>query len=269
MTDSCRVTGRKFKTLRVSSVGSTQTSNYSKTEMETTTSEKKDMEVQTEVEQKATTSCEVDEEKLAEWLKRIYPSVKKELDDISNSKAFKGYKVSTDSSDANCKLVQTVSVSSQMKDGTIGSNVSALSWNSTNNTVAIACTYKHNSWCYHEGLVLFYTLDRDDNLPETPRFKLTTESCVTDLQFHSLLPAIIVAGLFSGGIIVWNIQKEEEQIIASVDGLGDGITQLSWVADINSAKNLLLASSSLDGLLSLWNFNHNDSTLIIKERLVL
>jgi hypothetical protein len=237
--------------------------------METTTSEKKDMEVQTEVEQKATTSCEVDEEKLAEWLKRIYPSVKKELDDISNSKAFKGYKVSTDSSDANCKLVQTVSVSSQMKDGTIGSNVSALSWNSTNNTVAIACTYKHNSWCYHEGLVLFYTLDRDDNLAETPRIKLTTESCVTDLQFHSLLPAIIVAGLFSGGIIVWNIQKEEEQIIASVDGLGDGITQLSWVADINSAKNLLLASSSLDGLLSLWNFNHNDSTLIIKERLVL
>jgi WD40 repeat protein len=73
----------------------------------------------------------------------------------------------------------------------------------------------------------------------------------------------------TGGIIVWNIQKEEEQIIASVDGLGDGITQLSWVADINSAKNLLLASSSLDGLLSLWNFNHNDSTLIIKERLVL
>ncbi|XP_068909123.1 NADH-ubiquinone oxidoreductase 49 kDa subunit-like isoform X2 [Tenebrio molitor] len=259
----------RWKVKKVSSVGSTQTSNYSKTEMETTTSEKKDMEVQTEVEQKATTSCEVDEEKLAEWLKRIYPSVKKELDDISNSKAFKGYKVSTDSSDANCKLVQTVSVSSQMKDGTIGSNVSALSWNSTNNTVAIACTYKHNSWCYHEGLVLFYTLDRDDNLPETPRFKLTTESCVTDLQFHSLLPAIIVAGLFSGGIIIWNIQKEEEQIIASVDGLGDGITQLSWVADINSAKNLLLASSSLDGLLSLWNFNHNDSTLIIKESLIL
>jgi hypothetical protein len=77
------------------------------------------IQVQTEVEQKATTSCEVDEEKLAEWLKRIYPSVKKELDDISNSKAFKGYKVSTDSSDANCKLVQTISVSSQMKDGTI------------------------------------------------------------------------------------------------------------------------------------------------------
>jgi hypothetical protein len=83
------------------------------------------IQVQTEVEQKASTSCEVDEEKLAEWLKRIYPSVKKELDDISNSKAFKGYKVSTDSSDANCKLVQTISVSSQMKDGTIVNYISS------------------------------------------------------------------------------------------------------------------------------------------------
>ncbi|RZC40462.1 hypothetical protein BDFB_008458 [Asbolus verrucosus] len=86
--------------------------------METSTSEKKDMEIQTEG-QESTSNVEVDEEKLAEWLKRIYPRVKKELDDVANSKAFRGYRLSTDTSDANCKLVQTVDISSLVKDADI------------------------------------------------------------------------------------------------------------------------------------------------------
>lgn len=81
-----------------------------------------------------------------------------------------------------------------------GSNVSALSWNSTNNTLAVSCTYKHNSWCYHEGIVLIYTLNADDNLPESPKLKLTAEACVTNVEFHPILPAIIASGLFSGEI---------------------------------------------------------------------
>lgn len=55
-------------------------------------------------------SCDVDEDKLAAWLKRIYPQVKKELDDCSTSKAFKGYKLTSDKSEANCKLIQSVDV---------------------------------------------------------------------------------------------------------------------------------------------------------------
>lgn len=61
-------------------------------------------------------SCDVDEEKLAAWLKRIYPQVKKELDDCANSKAFKGYKLSSDKAEANCKLIQSVNVVKNLKD---------------------------------------------------------------------------------------------------------------------------------------------------------
>ncbi|EEZ98765.1 WD repeat-containing protein 34-like Protein [Tribolium castaneum] len=174
--------------------------------METSPPEKKDTQVQTETPEGAT-SVQVDEEKLAEWLRKIYPKVKKELDDSANSRAFKGYKLSTDSSDANCKLVQILNVASQVKDAEIGSYVSAMSWNSTNQTLAVSC-----------------------------------------------------------GIIIWNIQKEDDQVVAKVEGHGDGITQLSWIIDINSAKNVLLASSGLDGLLSIWNFSLNESALTIKER---
>ncbi|XP_063926225.1 cytoplasmic dynein 2 intermediate chain 2-like isoform X2 [Zophobas morio] len=251
--------------LVVSLVGSTQTTEYTKTDMDTNTSDKKDIEVQTESQASAPT-CEVDEEKLAAWLKKIYPSVKKELDDNAHSRAFRGYKLSTDNSDANCRLVQTLDVSTHAKDAAVGCHVSALSWNSTNKTLGVAYTYKHNSWCYHEGVVVFYTLDNDDNLPEAPRMKLTTESCVADLRFHSVLPAIVAAGLFSGGIVVWNIQRDDEQIVAKVDGHGDGITQLSWIADINSVKLVLLASAGLDGLLSLWNFSPVEFGLSLKER---
>lgn len=255
----------RWRVKKVSTVGSTQTTDCLETETATSTSGKTESEVQTNTEEN-TLKYEVDEEKLAEWLRGIYPTWKKEFDNNTNSKAFRGYKLSTNLSDPNCNLVQVINVASQVKDAEIGSHISALSWNSTNNTLAVSCTYKHNSWCYHEGFIGIYTLDRDDNIPETPKMKLTTESCVNELKFHSLLPSILAAGLFSGGIIIWNIEKNEDQLVIKVEGCGNSITQLSWISDINSPKNVLLASSSLDGLLSIWNFDLSEPALVINER---
>lgn len=69
------------------------------------------------------TTSEADMEKLANWLSKIYPRVKKEIDNANNSRAFRGYRLAKDRSDANCKLLQTVNV---FKSGDSGDKVRPL-----------------------------------------------------------------------------------------------------------------------------------------------
>lgn len=127
---------------------------------------------------------------------------------------------------------------------------------------------------------------RDEKLPDVPRTKLPTESCVTSLKFHPVHPAILAAGTFAGkmpgllflvnilfytvgGIIIWNIQNDEgDDVITTASAHEEIVTQLSWISDINSPKSIILASSSTDGLLKLWSFNAANATLIIKTKLV-
>lgn len=49
-------------------------------------------------------------EKLAEWLKKIYPSVQKELNDTATARAFKNYNPIFDNIVAQVKLLQTINV---------------------------------------------------------------------------------------------------------------------------------------------------------------
>lgn len=47
-------------------------------------------------------------EKLANWLKSIYPKVNKEINDSNNSKAFRGYRLMDEARDFSCQLLQVV-----------------------------------------------------------------------------------------------------------------------------------------------------------------
>lgn len=60
-------------------------------------------------------STNTDLDKLALWLQNIYPLVKRELDEASNSQAFKDYKMYNDDEDATCKLLQDVNISKSVE----------------------------------------------------------------------------------------------------------------------------------------------------------
>lgn len=60
-------------------------------------------------------------QKLADWLSKIYPRVKKEIDSANNSRAFRGYRLAHDKCDANSKLIQNINV---FKSGESGEKVS-------------------------------------------------------------------------------------------------------------------------------------------------
>ncbi|KAG5873372.1 hypothetical protein JTB14_022975 [Gonioctena quinquepunctata] len=259
----------RWKVKKVFSESTSQTTEHTVSEKGINTLLKTSIEVQTEEDDSNKITSETDMQKLSEWLSKIYPRVKKEIDDANNSRAFRGYRLQGESSEADCKLVQIVNVFSHPGSGdtALPKKVSAICWNQTGKSVSIACNHQHSSWCYHTGVVFIYTLTSDEKLPDTPRKTLETESCVVSVQFHPTNAAILAASTYCGGIVVWNVQNEDgDEIISVINAHEETITQLSWIHDVDFAKSLLIATSSTDGLLKLWNFNLNSPNLNLKVR---
>ncbi|KAJ8935666.1 hypothetical protein NQ318_012828 [Aromia moschata] len=144
----------------VSTESSTQTTEYSASEKGTNTLDKSSIEVQTVTEETIEKNVDVDMQKLADWLSKIYPKVKKEIDEANNSRAFQGYRLAEELCEANCKILQTINVSKATEGDSRLLKVSVMSWNQTGKSLALTCSYEHKSWCYHPGTVLVYVLNR-------------------------------------------------------------------------------------------------------------
>lgn len=149
-------------------------------------------------------------ERLAQWLKKIYPRVVDELDDYSLSNAMASCQNFNSDSKPAVKMLQKINISEntqeQKKEVLIfiffkdfilgcyninsknlfylslmshncniysgwmynsdinlffkGLHISSISWNSTGNTIAVSCSFKHEIWCYHQGEVRLYTFVR-------------------------------------------------------------------------------------------------------------
>nr|CAI5855489.1 unnamed protein product [Callosobruchus analis] len=189
----------RWKVTKVVTASATQTTDFSSSEKGTNTAERACIEVQTDGRAPLETT-EADMERLAAWLGKIYPKVEKAMDECSTSQAFRGYRMQGDLQDANCKLLQNISIVNVL-DGGSGdkmTRISNITWNQTGKSIAISCNSEHDSWCHHTGCVVIFTLNRDGKLPDVPRKRLTTESCITSLKFHPTHPAIIAAGTFTG-----------------------------------------------------------------------
>nr|CAI5855491.1 unnamed protein product [Callosobruchus analis] len=253
----------RWKVTKVVTASATQTTDFSSSEKGTNTAERACIEVQTDGRAPLETT-EADMERLAAWLGKIYPKVEKAMDECSTSQAFRGYRMQGDLQDANCKLLQNISIVNVL-DGGSGdkmTRISNITWNQTGKSIAISCNSEHDSWCHHTGCVVIFTLNRDGKLPDVPRKRLTTESCITSLKFHPTHPAIIAAGTFTGNVKVWNIQNEEEEDSISKENVhSEAITQISWVRDVDLTRDVLLATSSTDGYLKLWKFQSSPLAL--------
>lgn len=126
-------------------------------------------------------------------------------------------------------------------------------------------------------------IHRNDQLSAIPRKQLSINSCVNVMLFHPSLPSIIAVGCYSGmfwsvkveisrrkycvagEIILCNIahdSDDEDNIIYKVNGHNEPITSMSWIIGTDTAKTVLLATSSLDGYINLWNFCITSSSLL-------
>lgn len=149
----------------------------------------------------------MDYKKLSDFLKKIYPLLKQEIDEANHSQAFRNYRVGNDDDDdgdKKCKRIQNVEVRATHNGSgeSDGADVSAIAWNCTGNTLAISTSFKHEDWCYHAGVVSFYGLGRDEKLSAMPVRKLGVDSCVNVICFHPAVAFVVAVGLFSGVFVM-------------------------------------------------------------------
>lgn len=73
--------------------------------------------------------------------------------------------------------------------------------------------------------------------------------------------------ILQGDIILWNIQHDDgENIICKINAHEELVTHMAWINDMDIAKTPLLATSSLDGCLNLWNFDPADAIIKLKHK---
>ncbi|TGZ57759.1 hypothetical protein CRM22_009835 [Opisthorchis felineus] len=111
-------------------------------------------------------------------------------------------------------------------------SVTCLSWNSTGAVLGAAYgSLNHAGWCAHNGIISLWNAARSQS--GSPIQKLDTNSCVTCLAFHPIIPTLLAAGTFTGEILVYNTAAETECLIAmngcNEAGHTEGVTQIEWL----------------------------------------
>ncbi|KZC13094.1 WD repeat-containing protein 34 [Dufourea novaeangliae] len=186
------------------------------------TIERRSIETQTITEEKK--NLNVDYDKLAEFLKRVTPSILEALDEAYGTDAFEDYDPKTsEDSFTNTQLLQKINstneTESQMK-------VSDICWSIGGGTLAVSHGIPYHDTC--------------------PNKILEINACVTTLAYHPTEPSILAAGLFNGDVLVWNLRDDVWVTSVSVCTHGDTVSQVYWKErTLNDVS--LLVSSSKDG----------------------
>ncbi|KDR08919.1 WD repeat-containing protein 34-like [Zootermopsis nevadensis] len=261
---SCWKTAREFQDEGIQ----TTASSYNEQESQSTVS--KGAETQTDHIQPNLIMAEnVDYDRLAAFLNRIYPKVIAELDKMHISQAFNGYEPTEDNTDGAVRKLHTLQVRNTNSQTEM--KVSSLSWSCTGAVVAFACSQsKHESWCDHSGNVHLFNINRQDFSDSVPSKTLETRSCVTSLSAHPYEPSILAGGTFSGEILVWNLQKDDDCLISTtvtVPGAHrEAVSQVSWVRNPDPTQQRhVLVSAGRDGRLLMWQVGTHSGSIQLIE----
>ncbi|CAL1298833.1 unnamed protein product [Larinioides sclopetarius] len=189
------------------------------------------------------------------------------LEKNSKSKAFDRFKLlsDVDSTSISCLHVLEKQLESEFC-------CSSISWNSVGTAIAAAYSSNdHKSWCEHSSSVDLWSLGRKDFDPKKPNLTLETDCCITYISFHPELPAVIVAGKLNGEILLWDISKEDDPLLASTEiavfNHREPITGLHWITHYGKHNKINFVSCSLDGKILLWSYE--DDTLKLDHGFVI
>ncbi|XP_035733830.1 WD repeat-containing protein 34-like [Vespa mandarinia] len=233
---------------------------YSSNQVQTT--ERKNAETQTVQEQTKTPN--IDYNKLANFLKRVTPSVLEALDEIHNTNAFEDYDTkTTKNTSVNLQLLKRLNTVEESDKQT---KISDLSWSIAGGTLVVShSVVYHETWCDHLSKIQLYSLSREDKLSDISNKTLEVNSCVTVLSYHPVEPSILAAGLFNGDVLVWNLRNDDSVTPIQVYSHGDTVSQIYWKPrTVNDVS--ILVSSSKDGYIIVNKLMANFTTTRLHKR---
>ncbi|XP_066581276.1 cytoplasmic dynein 2 intermediate chain 2-like [Prorops nasuta] len=205
--------------------------------------EKKTVETQTLPEHKA--KATVSYQQLAEFLRKVTPDIIKALDETYGADTFEEY--DPYGGEDSVKSIELLNKFNTLEELDPQLKVSDLTWSTGGGTIAISQSVKyHETWCEHRNKIFLYNLTKQETVLETPNKKLETNSCVTKIVYHPLVPSILAAGLFNGDILLWNLRDEISITPLVVCTHEDSVSNLQWRSrKINDIS--ILISCSKDG----------------------
>ncbi|KAF5397034.1 hypothetical protein PHET_09991 [Paragonimus heterotremus] len=235
---------------------------------------------QTEVEP-ATQSIgqvQMDSTQLLAFLKRTEPIMHEQLSKNARSRAFKNLPVDN----SNLPYLSHIALFEvDQKEQNETFSVTNLSWNCTGSLLAMAYgSVSHDGWCVHSGLLVCWNVSR--RTQSEPDHRVDANACVTSLRFHPAIPSILVAGTFTGELLVCDLALDTETVIAcsgsNESGHLEAINHIEWLSGAGASHNVTDIRVSLlrqsmseqiltigsDGRVVCWSFDVHKSTSSLK-----
>jgi len=201
--------------------------------------------------------AESDNQDLADFLSYVEPMVTKCLLANIKSRAFDGISNQTEDKTESVTCVHTLS-NAELKEEL---QVTGLSWNATGSTLAATFgRFDHEDWCTHRATLCTWNLDRRTVKEDRPDTIIDSSCCLMCLEFHPSNPAWIAGGNFNGEVIVWDLSREDDLVVAT-SGIGDDahrepVTKVHWIKSQSSKKrDHNIISVSGDGKALIWKID--------------
>ncbi|ESO90367.1 hypothetical protein LOTGIDRAFT_233855 [Lottia gigantea] len=210
-----------------------------------------DEETQTENEGGDFQLAETDPEKLAKFLRKIEPELIKMIERNNKSVAFEGYVIAKGEESSSIACIHTFSHAELRQE----LQITGVSWNSSGSVLAATYgRYDHEDWCTHKSGLCTWSLDRRNMQADKPQTVIDSPSCLMCVEFHPTNPALIAGGNFNGEVMVWDLSKEDDLLVAT-SGIGDDahrepVAKVYWLKD-QSAKGRKY-NNCWSGVVGLW-----------------
>ncbi|XP_067657165.1 cytoplasmic dynein 2 intermediate chain 2-like [Haliotis asinina] len=215
--------------------------------------------------------AETDSQRLHQFLQRVEPLIVAALSKNLKSHAFDNLLTSSENEGAAVTCVHTLGHAELSEE----LQVTGLSWNCTGSVIAGTYgRYDHEDWCTHKAAVATWNLDKRSLNVNKPDTVIDSSSCIMCLEFHPENPAWIAGGNFNGEVMVWDLSKEDDLLIAT-SGIGDDahrepVTKVKWIPDpASKSRRHQIISASGDGKILIWAMSSKKQKLKLVDGFVL